>query len=40
MAKDLHSYLTFIEENYPEHIYHVTREVNPELEATALIANL
>ena len=40
MAKDLHSYLTFIEENYPEHIYHVTREVNPEFEATAIIAKL
>ena len=40
MAKDLHSYLAFIEENCPEHIYHVTREVNPEFEATAIIAKL
>lgn len=40
MAKDLRSYLAFIEENYPEHIYHVTREVNPEFEATAVIAKL
>ena len=40
MASDLRSYLTFIEENYPEHIYHVTREVNPEFEATAILAKL
>lgn len=40
MAKDLHSYLTFLEENYPEHVYHVTREVNPEFEVTAIIAKL
>ena len=40
MAKDLHSYLAFLEKNHPEHVYHVTREVNPEFEVTAIIARL
>ncbi|MDP2931854.1 MAG: UbiD family decarboxylase [Chloroflexota bacterium] len=40
MAKDLNNYLAFLEKNYPEQVYHVTREVNPEFEATAIIAKL
>ena len=40
MAKDLHSYLEFLEKNHPEHVFHVTREVNPEFEVTGIIAKL
>ncbi len=40
MAKNLQSYIAFLDKNYPEHIYHVTKEVNPEFEVTAIIAKL
>ncbi len=40
MPKDLRSFLTFLEENYPEHIYHVKQEVDPVFEVTALLAKL
>ena len=40
MAKDLHSYLEFLEKNHPEHVFHVTKEVNPEFEVTGIIAKL
>jgi 2,5-furandicarboxylate decarboxylase 1 len=40
MTKNLRSFLKFLEENHPEHIEHVTREVNPEFEATAVVARL
>lgn len=40
MAQDLHSFIRFLKEKHPEHIYHVTREVDPAFEATALIARL
>ena len=40
MAKDLRSFLTFLEENYPEHVYHVKQEVDPVFEVTALLAKL
>ena len=40
MPKDLHSYLSFLEENYPDHVKHVTKEVDPIFEVTAIIAKL
>jgi 2,5-furandicarboxylate decarboxylase 1 len=40
MAKDLRMYLAFLEENYPDHVSRVKREINPEFEATAVLAKL
>jgi 2,5-furandicarboxylate decarboxylase 1 len=39
-GRDLRSYLRFLEEQYPDQIYHVTREVDPHFEVTALLAKL
>jgi 2,5-furandicarboxylate decarboxylase 1 len=40
MAKDLQSFLAFLEDNHPDHVHHVRRSVNPEFEVTAIIAKL
>ena len=40
MPKDLQSFCKFLEENHPEHIYHVDREVDPEFGVTAIMAKL
>jgi 2,5-furandicarboxylate decarboxylase 1 len=40
MAIDLRTFIEFLEKNHPDQILHVHREVDPEHEATALIARL
>ncbi len=40
MAQDLRTFIQFLEKTHPEHIYHVTREVRPVFEVTALIDSL
>ena len=40
MAKDLRTFLDFLDKKHPEHIYHVTTEVNPEFEVTGVLAKL
>jgi 2,5-furandicarboxylate decarboxylase 1 len=39
-GRDLRGFLRFLEEHYPDQVYHVTREVDPRFEATALLAKL
>lgn len=39
-GRDLRGFLKFIEENYPDQIYYVDREVDPQFEVTAILAKL
>jgi 2,5-furandicarboxylate decarboxylase 1 len=39
-GRDLRGYLRFLAEQHPDQLYHVTREVDPRFEATALLAQL
>jgi 2,5-furandicarboxylate decarboxylase 1 len=40
MAKDLHSFLEFLEDSYPDQVFRVKREVDPVFEVTAILAKL
>lgn len=40
MAKSLRDYLTWLEQNHPEHVLHVHKEIDPEFGATRIIAKL
>ena len=39
-GRDLRSFLQFLEQNHPDQIYYVDREVDPKFEVTALLAKL
>src|SRR5687768_15400692 len=39
-GRDLRGYLRFLEEEHPDQLFHVTREVDPHFETTALLAKL